>query len=235
MTAAHIEMEYPQARMQAHLGRRPAEALWRQLSDRQSVAGVLSAAREAGLAVWLEALDEGSTVCEIELAMRANWRREVNRTARWMPAPWRAAVAATGSLIDLPGWSWLASGRPARAWMDEDPGLALGLAPDAATRLASLSGWAAHWRASWPADDDEADALQRFARRLGAGLVEALARPAEGLQARGLAVERLSLQWFRRLSGQPGAAFPYLCLVALDLRRLQASLVLRVLGLGGGS
>jgi len=224
-------MEYAQARMQAHLGRRPGEALWRQLSDRQSMGGVLSAARDAGLAPWLEGVEEGSTVRRIELAMRANWRREVKRTARWMPAPWRDAVSATEALIDLPAWSWLASGRPARAWMGEDPALARGGGPDAVASLASLRAWEARWRACWPAADDEVATLCSFAGRLGACLGAALTRPAEGLQARSRAVERLSLPWFRRLSGQPGAAFPYLCLVAIDLRRLQASLVLRSLGL----
>ncbi len=228
---ARSAMEYAQARMQAHLGRRPGDALWRQLSGRHSLAGVLAAARDAGLASWLEAVNEGCTLRAIELAMRANWRREVKLTARWMPAQWRAAVAATGSLIDLPAWSWLASGRPAHAWMDEDPALAGGAGRDAGAALASLRGWEAHWRACWPAGGDEVDSLSRYALRLAVCLNAALTCPAGGLPARSRPVEQLSLQWFRRLSGQPGAAFPYLCLLALDLRRLQAALVLRSLAL----
>ncbi|MCB1909723.1 MAG: hypothetical protein KDH15_20375 [Rhodocyclaceae bacterium] len=224
-------MEYAQARMQARLGRRPGDALWRRLSATRSLAGVLATARDGGLAAWLDGVNEGGTVHTFELAMRANWRREVARTARWMPAPWRAAVSATAALIDLPAWSWLAAGRPAQPWMHDDPALERGANSDAAAPLTTVHAWDARWRACWPPGDDDAEALARFAQRLGACLGAALSRPADGLQARSRPVERFSLQCFRRLSGQPAAAFPYLCLVAIDLRRLQACLVLRTLAL----
>lgn len=225
-------MEYAQVRMQARHGAQPDEALWRQLGGHDSLAAYLAAARATGLAGWIAGIGDGADAHVIERTLRQRWRQAVAELAGWMPAEWQQAVRCTAGLIDLPARAHLARGGEMQRWMADDPGVAGEAASNAGRDSqqppTDRRQWLEAWRQRWPAgDEDEKEALARLAASLARHL-EALPLlpPAAAREAR-RALRQAAALSFRRLAFRPGAAFAYLLLLALDLERLRAELVLR--------
>lgn len=223
-------MEYAQARMQARHGASPAEAQWHLLGGQDSLAAYLAAARTTALARWLGDIPGRADSQRIELAMRQRWRETVAELARWMPAEWRAAVCCCADLVDLPAHAWLARGAPPLPWMARDPVLSVKVAAPAATRQGDRSAWLQGWRARWPAlTDEDREALNGLVKTLETHLAGCVQRAGEGAGEARRALAREAVHRFRRVAGRPPAAFFYLLLVALELERLRAELVLRAL------
>ena len=218
-------MEYAQARLQARYGARPDEALWQRLAGQGDLGGYLAAARATSLAGWLSGIGERADSHAVELALRKRWREAVGELARWLPAEWRAAVAWSAQLIDLPALAWLAGGEAPLAWMEKDPVLA---AEPAGRRPNSRESWLAGWRQRWP-DGAEGEALAGLGAVVEAHLAAfAQLPPAAAVEARRALADEARRR-FRRGAGHPVAAFAWLLLLALDLERLRGELVLRAL------
>jgi hypothetical protein len=241
-------LEYAQARIGARHGERLREADWHRIEVLRDLRPLLELARGTALRPWLAGIDADSSVHRVEAALRERWRAVVAEVAGWMPAAWRPALAWWAVLPDLAPLQHLARGEEPAAWMrDDDAWRELGAsAPEArAARLADgplavLAAawpepqtlprvWQAEWQRRWPEQPrDAGDMLER----LGRVLLEhqrafAVATSGQGWLLRGSLRAQLALL-LRRAALHPAAAFIHLALCALDLERLRAELVRRI-------
>lgn len=218
-------MEYAQARLQARYGAHPVEAQWRQLGTYRDIAAYLAAARAMPFADWLAGIDDSAGPHEIERALRRLWRKSVAEVARWLPAEWGRAACRLETLIDLPAFAHRQRGEALPRGVEFDP--RLGALADG---KANLEHWLAHWIRFWPEDRDSDHAeLKLLGERLRRHLADfAQTDTAVAWEARRALRSRVVLA-FRRAALQPLAAFLFLLLLALDLERLRAELMLRAL------
>lgn len=218
-------MEYAQARLQARYGAHPVEVQWRQLGAHRDFVAYLAAARAMPFADWLAGIEDSAGPHEIERTLRRFWRNRVTEVAGWLPAEWGPATHWVASLIDLPAFVHRDRGGTLPRGVELDERLA-----ELAHGRASLEQWQAHWLRLWPRDreSDRLDLMQ-----LGARLRDHLADFAQcdagaAWEVRRALRTRMALA-FRRAALQPVAAFLFLLLLALDLERLRADLMLRAL------
>jgi len=251
-------VDYAQARIQARFGERPDEYAWRRLEAVRGLPGFLDAARASGLGRWLAGIDERSDSHAVEIALRESLRSAIRELASWMPVPWRAALAWTLHLVDLPALLHLVRGRSRLSWMARDPVLRRYAAADAGEGRAALeadfgsmlfpaeglrpearpnaeadllrAAWSRRWMALWPDTGEEE-------RNAILGVVRCIERDLEGpppsSAERGAPQRTILQQRLRHLlrgsTLQPAAAFAYLAIAALDLERLRAGLLTRAL------
>lgn len=246
-------VEFAHARIWARWGARPSEALWQRIETTRELAGVLELARGSSLARWLQGLEARVAPHEppgphaIEYALRGAWRARVAEVAAWMPPAWAAALRWCIWLAELPLVQALARGAPAPAWAAADAALRVLLTPaaeraalrgDAADACAlldaaraapehTLAAWLAAWRARLPAQAGRGMLLHELLPLVQAHAA-ALAAPAlvDAWALRQALQARLALL-LRRCVVEPGAAFVYLALAALELERLRGELVRR--------
>lgn len=241
-----IEFEYAQARVQARCGERLTPGAWQLLESGRDLSKYLHAARGTALAPRVQSFSATSSPHAIERSLRRDWRGEVELAARWVPPGWRAAVAWTSWLADLPALARLVRGGEVPPWVQNDAVLAPFALDDpglrrremAAAGLAALfdadgavAGWRRHFEASWPARDAAtarleayADFVERYRDRLAANEIDA-ATHAASLER----LETRSLKLIRRSLSEPVTICCYLLLVALDLKRLRDGLLRRAL------
>jgi hypothetical protein len=241
-------LEYAQARLNARHGQRLHEADWRRIEALRPFGPLLELARGTALRPWLAGITADSTVHQVESTLRGHWRAVVAEVAGWMPGPWQPALAWWAVLPDLAPLQHLArQGEPA-PWMRDDsawrelceaepesrparlaagPLAALAVAWSAPQTLARA--WQAEWQRRWPQRRPDADdILEQVVRALlDHGTAFAAAAPGQGWLLRGSLRARLALL-LRRATLEPAAAFIHLALCALDLERLRAELVRRV-------
>jgi hypothetical protein len=251
-------LELTHARVLARHGERLGPADWRRIEATRDWTPALEVARSTALRPWLDGITADSGVAQVEGTLRRHWRGVVSETAAWMPAPWQAAVAWCAWLPDLPLLQHLARGGEPPPWMrDDDAWRALAAAQPPSRASVLAAGPAGALAAAWTAPDDAGRAWllewrKRVPRRVrartagatpdsaGASL-EALVRvlrdhakvfgvaaPSQGWALRGALRSRL-VQLLRRSALQPAMAFVHLALCALDLERLRAELLRRLL------
>jgi len=242
---------YAQARVQARLGDRPSEPFWRELEAGRDFPHLLDWLRSSGLAAAVSATPGDVGVHGLEARLRRNWAETCEEIAGWYPETIATALRWLQWLPVLPALTWLAQGRPAQAWMADDPVLAPLAAAEPAERAARLeevglealgqafvesgdvaAGWRRQWREQWPAA--EVPALGRLDRALAQLQPGAEAGPAFDALVDAVAVEALRL--FRRHPCSPVAGMCLLVLLWLDHLRLRAALVAaRLFGAGDRS
>jgi hypothetical protein len=165
-----------------------------------------------------------------------------------MPDAWRPALAWWAVLPDLAALQHLAGQGEAAPWMRDDsswrelcaaepgarasrlaagPLAALAVAWSAPHTLAQA--WQGEWQRRWPPHRRASDGtLQRLVRTLlEQERAFVAADPAQGWVLRGALRARLALL-LRRATLEPAAAFIHLALCALDLERLRAELLRRL-------
>ncbi|MDH3757884.1 MAG: hypothetical protein OES93_08525 [Gammaproteobacteria bacterium] len=239
-----VEFSYAQARAQARQGDRLSADTWGLLESSVGLAQFLHLLRGTALASRVEHFSATTSPHVIERFLRLEWHREVDLAKRWVPARWRAAVAWTAWLAELPAISHLLQGGAAPAWMNEDPFLSPFAAEDADIVRSAIeealpglgaddgsgddgrAGWLRHWRALWPDEAAGDPAL--------ADLVSLLGRPGIVGDAKGVDDWRrdLELHALRILHGrreQPVTVYCHLLLSALELHRLRQGLLQRAL------
>jgi hypothetical protein len=242
-------LEYAHARLHARHGQRVDEAAWRRIEVVRKFGPLLTLARGTALQPWLVGVTAESSSHQIESTLRGHWRALVNEVVGWMPPPWQPALAWCAVLPDLAPLQYLARGGEPATWMRDDrstrelcvaqPQARAALL--AAGPLAALVGawpapqaigpaWQAEWQRRLPhplgAADDALGQVVRALTAHRAGFAEAPA--GQGWLMRGELRVRLSLL-LRRAALEPAAAFIHLALCAIDLERLRAELMRRVL------
>ena len=241
-------IEYAHARIGARHGDRLRESDWHAIETLRDLAPLLELARSTTLRPWLAGIDAASDPHGIESALRERWRATVAEVAGWMPKRWRPALEWWGTLPDLAPLQHLARGEAPSDWMREDaawrtlaaaaPGARAGLPVEGP--LAALSSvwsapetlgeaWDAEWRRRWPSGrHGQAATLQPLARVWAAhGRRLAGAQSGEGGLLRTSLRADLALL-LRHAILEPAAAFIHLALCAIDLERLRAELLRRV-------
>jgi hypothetical protein len=236
-----VEFAYAQARAQARHGARLSAETWSLLESSVGLAQFLHLVRGTPLAQRVEHFSAATSPHVIERSLRQEWQREVDSAMHWVPLRWRAAVAWTGWLAELPALGHLLDGGAPLAWMAADPVLsAFGLEDADATRRsieetlpgvaadagAGPAAWLNHWRRLWP-DDSAADPALRHV----VSLVERFGIGREG-DAGGdwrETLQRRAAGILRRHRDQPVTVFCHLLLCALELHRLRQGLLQRAL------
>ena len=241
-------LEMAQARIGARHGERLREADWQRIEVLRELRPLVDQARNTALRPWLEGIDASSDAHRIESTLRARWRAIVAEVADWMPAEWRRAILWCATLPDLAPFEHLARGDEPPLWMRDDetwrdvcseapasrparlaegPLAALVVAWPAPEALAQA--WNAEWRRRWPVlRRDAEEMLERVARAWTLRVDRSIApTDADGWFLRGARPSQLSLL-LRRAALQPAAAFIHLALCAIDLDRLRAELLARV-------
>jgi len=247
---------YAQARIQARLAALPSAADWQRLSGARALSGYLEEARDGTLRTWVKGFSGQSDCHDLERGLRAQFIDTVEQAAGFVPEPWRAAVRWCRWLPLLPLFAHLRAGAALPGWTRRDYRLSelldeRGGLDGSELRRLGLEGllrsdggdiaadWGRAWRARWPSPGrSDRAALEALAARIDAHLGDLRSSaPDKAWQQRRALRDRLRLELHRRLL-QPVAVFLYLGLVALDLERLRAALVERVLfapvGEGGG-
>jgi hypothetical protein len=239
-------LEYAHARLLARHGERPDEAAWRRLEALREIAPLLDVARSTALRPWLVGIGAQTPVHQVEATLRGHWRALVDEVAAWMPAPWQPSVAWCAVWPDLALLQHLARGGEPAPWMLDDAlwrELASAAAPARAAVLSAgpcaalAPAWpvphtlAQAWRDEWLRRLPQApgDTLAQLMRMLNDhGNAFAQANPSQGWLQRSALRARLSLL-LRRATLEPAAAFIHLALCALDLERLRAQILPRLL------
>jgi hypothetical protein len=116
-----VEFAYAQARAQARQGDRLSADTWGLLESSVGLAQFLHLLRGTALAPRVEHFSATTSPHVIERSLKREWHREVDLAMRWVPARWRAAVAWTGWLSELPAVSHLLQSGATLAWMKDDP------------------------------------------------------------------------------------------------------------------
>ncbi len=242
-------LEYAHARLHARHGQRVGEADWRRIEVVREFAPLLELARGTSLRPWLVGISADSSVHQVEASLRGHWRALVDEVVAWMPRPWQASLAWCAVLPDLALVQHLARGGETAAWMQVDRvwrelsgaqpqarRAVLGAGPFAALAVAwpapqtMAQAWQTEWQRRLPKPPSAAgDTLGPVVRALlDHGRAFAGAALGEGWLLRSSLHARLSLL-LRRAAVEPAAAFIHLALCALDLERLRAELLRRML------
>ncbi len=237
-----VEFAYAQARAQARQGDRLSADTWGLLESSVGLAQFLHLVRGTTLAPRVEHFSATTSPHVIERSLRREWHSEVESAMSWVPLRWRAAVAWTTWLAELPAVSHLLQGDPVLPWMNEDPVLSAFAAEDAdivrATIEEALPGltrddgrgdagreaWLRHWRGLWPgeaAGDPMLDNLVSVVERHG------IAGRGDGAEDWRRDLELHVLRILRGHREQPVTVFCHLLLSALELHRLRQGLLQR--------
>lgn len=240
---------YVQARLQARHGLRPLESTWRRLDASYSLEHYLQATRHTSLRPWVVRLPGKPDVHSIERTLREDWIRYIHSIAAWQPRPWQAAVSWITLLVNLPAFAHLVQGLPAPPWMQDDVELHPVSRADARSRfeamhgsefapllsvsnreLDSWEGWRAHWHTLLPSTGKRIrTGLKRLERAIEEHLLEVEQRGKEDPDQPQNLLSAELVRLFRAYAQTPVAVFSHLGIVALDLERLRAALVLRAL------
>jgi hypothetical protein len=240
---------YAQARVQARFARLPSEGEWQRLAASRTLAAFLEDARTGVLRVWIKGFSGQSDTHDLEVGVRGLYREAVDEVASWVPRSWRDAVSWTRWLILLPLVERTRNGGAMPHWVSRDPWLRTLLGDDGSldrermsaaggdsllgAELDPLAVWTIHWRRQWPRSTGRSRAnLEKLAELVQvhvAGFQRLTTDTA--WSARQRLREELRLGFHQRML-QPAVPFIYLALVALDLERLRAALVTRVLFAG---
>jgi hypothetical protein len=243
------DFAYAQARIQARHGTRLTDREWRRLDAMHDVAQYLHALRATSRARWVERITPGMSSHAVEARLRAEWRSYAEEIARFQPESWRAAVAWTAFLADLPVLDHLLRGGVVHCWMAEDEIYAPWSRSDARERAQALArspvasllreanvgtptlrAWLNVWRRLWPrtsgAQSGPLESVVRAVVDHGAFLRNRTAAASLGLR---MALAQRLCVLFRRHFETAAASIAHLILEALDLERVRAGLVRRVL------
>lgn len=247
MDVAHYA--FVQVRLQARHGARPDAATWAQLESIQDPARFLDVARTTALQPWVTPLTADTDVHTVEQFWRKHLREYIDAIAAWHPQAWAPAFQWTKRLLDLPAIQHLATSDWVPPWMQEDEALQECAFPRAEDRLRALASldcsslvqaarsgislldaWRDQWRRLWPAAPRaQLAAIEHLSRELD---ILALPPPGEHISIFPVVLEHLEARFrhaFRRDFFQPAAGFIHIALVTLDLLRLRAMLLPRII------
>lgn len=226
---------YAQARIQAVFADLPTEAEWQRLQASRTFASFLEDARGGPMGAWVEGFTRRSDAHDLEAGVRSLFVATSNRVVDWVPRRWRAAVAWVRWLPLLPLLAHVQAGRPLPAWALRDPVLQDLSVPEGLTADDGgddlFAAWIDHWRRLWPrwcgrGAARDLEALTGLLRDHVEGFREA--PPEAAWRLRRELGARLRLGFHRQVL-EPTVPFLFLAVTALELERLRAALLERLL------
>lgn len=222
-----VEFAYAQARAQARHGRRLSADNWSLLESSVGLSQFLHHVRGTALAPRVEHISAATSPHVIERFLRRAWHEEVDSAVHWVPARWRAAVAWTSRLAELPATRYLQAGGEPQGWMADDGVLStVAAAETTAASGSGFAGWLRHWRTLWPeeaADDPVLEELLSLIRKHG--IRDERAEAGDWRET----LEHRAVRILRRHRERPVTVFCHLLLCALELHRLRQGLLQRAL------
>jgi hypothetical protein len=230
-------LEYAQVRLQSRHAARANVPAWRAMEHARELPALIEAARASGFDRVVSQLPMPPGLHELDVAVRNQWREQVDEVAGWMPVEWQPALRWCALIVDLPFLAYLAGGGMPYQWMQRDRSFAdPGAQPDSrdlhapgAGPEAVSSGWYREWRNRMPRlSEEEAAHLTVLVHTVGSHL-DAFSRAAadEAWQHRRRLEEKLAIL-FRRFTLGPLAAFAFLALQWLALERLRGEIAIRI-------
>jgi hypothetical protein len=236
-----VEFAYAQARAQARHGARLSAETWSFLDSSVGLAQYLHLVRGTALAQRVEHFSAATSPHAIERSLRRDWHREVESATHWVPVRWRAAVAWTAPLAELPALSHLLDGGASLPWMAGDPVLSAFALDEAEAARRSIestlpgasaqagagpSGWLLPWRRLWPEEGADDPGLRHLLALVEHYAISGDADPAGNWRE---SLERRAVAILRRYREQPVTVFCHLLLCAVELHRLRQGLLQRAL------
>jgi hypothetical protein len=241
-----LDFAYAQARIQARFAALPRETDWQRVAVSRTLAAFLEDARTGSLRDWVKGFSVQSDVHDLEAGIGSLYRETLEAVTALAPVPWREAVSWLRWLPLLPLLAHLQAGGMMPKWANGDPFLRALLDDEGALSRQRLEGegaqcllqpgqdlpvaWVEEWRRRWPPCSLAASRALTALRDLLLDHVQGFSKvPAESAwRLRRELRERLRLRFHQQLL-QPTIPFIYLALTALDLERLRAALVTRIL------
>jgi hypothetical protein len=208
-------LAYAQARMHARHAERPSRAQWTQLSTSRTAEHFLRAVSESSLGRWTRLLDRAPESHAVEDALALAFRAHADEVAEWVGPPWDRAVGWT-RWIPLLVRLEASEERAAQVAREEGAG---DLVASAARSI-----WYAKFRELWPRSSSSVQEIVELVRRE----LDRRRTERESADARAAFVRELERR-FRRHAGTPAAVFAHLALALLDLERLRAAVLVRLL------
>jgi hypothetical protein len=244
-----VEHAYTQARLQAQHGNRPEQELWQHLQAYKELSGYLQYARQTSLRPWVQGLHATQDRDVVESVLIRQLQQHISDVASWQPHTWQRAIAWLKHLPMLPALQHLLSGNTAPAWMVSDDDLKRFTVSNQEQRLLLLQqsehfpmveawqngkplvdGWLKYWKKLWPNKSGfDSKPLQELINVVHKHLVVFRNSPIDQTwQAREALVRKLSVL-FRKHAFHPAASCIHLLLIALDVERLRADIMGRML------
>jgi hypothetical protein len=244
-----IGFGYLQARVQARYAQLASNALWSQLAAIDEFSAYLEEGRETSLSPLISSISAQSDSHDIDSALRRVFLHHIIELSNWMPHAWRPASLWLQWLPNISLLSYLLSQQPPYPWMyhekslflllgDQDINIGQALQKAGADCLISegtsataiFSMWLQQWTSLWPAwshslthgVEDLIQLLEKYQKKF------TTLSSHETWAARDTLQQTLRL-FFRRNLLQPATAYAYLALMSLQLERLRAELLQRLL------
>jgi hypothetical protein len=225
------QFAYAQARLAARLGGRASEADWARLAAIADAGSFIEATKRTPLGRFMSDTAADHSIHTVEVALRRQWRREVENVAGWYPASFQPAFAWLTLLPLLPAMAHLLAGGAVLPWMSDEADLApfldaargtldarladAGLAafrPAAAGETTVGNCWLQHWMSLCLSPTGEHREIEAI---------------LSSIEVDQNAVSRMLFRAFRRHQRDIASAFSYLGLFGLDLQRLRGEIALR--------
>lgn len=219
--------DYAQVRLQSRYAARAGPSAWRAMEHARELAALIELARGSGFERLVTLLPMPLGLHALDLAVRQQWRLQVDEVAGWMPADWQAAVRWCALLVNLPFMQYLANGGTPHGWMQGDRSFPAQGAPTDPQPVARA--WYREWRCRMPRmSEDEAAQFLVFVRTVESHR-DAFVKAAvdEGWRLRHMLEQKLTAV-FRRASLEPLAAFAFLALQWLALERMRSEIATRI-------
>lgn len=247
--SGRADFAYGHARIQARHGSRLREAEWRQLQATHDMAQYLHVLRGTTRARWVERIVSDTSAHALDTRLRAEARAYAREVARLQPEAWQPAIGWTQFLVDLPVIEHLRRGGAVLGWMAEDEIYAPWSHASAAERehaleasplaplvqetrsgVSAAQAWLAVWRRLWPrVSAEESVALESLIHVVEQHIAALrVARQTRSEELRGELGRRLGVL-FRRHIETAAATVAHLLLEAMDLERVRAALMRRLL------
>lgn len=240
---------YLQARVQARYTQLTSNDIWLKLGAIDDFNAYLEESRTTSLAPLIAGISSQSDSHDVDLLVRRLYLQQVTELSTWMPQAWRPATLWLQWLPDIPLLSYLLEKQLPATWMYHDKRLSLMLedhdviveqalekvgagclVKEDTSAESMLSMWLEHWPSLWPVWSRHFRyGIETLIQLLREEQVQfASLTIGQTWAARDKLQQTLKL-FFRRNLLQPATAFAYLALVSLQLERLRAELLQRLL------
>jgi len=244
-----IGFGYLQARVQARFAQLAGNELWSRLGAIDEFSAYLEESRTTNLSPFIAGISADSNSHDIDLSVRRVFLHQLIELNSWMPKTWRSATLWLQWLPDIPLLSYLLEQQHAAPWMYHDKRLALMfkdqdvnveqaltkagaacLMSDGTSSASMFNMWLQHWPNLWPVQSGHLyRGIEELITLIHNYQVEFVALSCDQTWLARAELQQTLRLFFRRNLLQPAMAFAYLALISVQMERLRAELLQRLL------